>query len=228
VDPSSARYDRALTHLKKREYEQAVSEFTEVIRLAPSDPKAYVGRALAYRSLGEEVNALADESAAKALGTVERIRLVFISAFKFSEPTLLFYKPIKWPAIDPNLFVPLENLFRMLGETKISQLDIHEQPYIKVLGGLELHAHCDIGEGSWGQRQGIIRAHNHKQPRFDWVCTPSTWIEFAHLISGLVDSGGHQYLDCGPAEDAMVMISDGEYLDEEFEELHQESEKGTF
>ncbi len=77
MDPlSSDRYDQALTPLKKGEYERAVSEFTEVIRLDPSDPKGYLGRALAYRSLGEEGNAVADECAAKELEQTTWQRLV--------------------------------------------------------------------------------------------------------------------------------------------------------
>lgn len=66
----SARFDRALTLLRRGEYEQAVLEFTEVIRLYPDDYKAYLGRALAYRGLGEEVKAVADESASKERGYI--------------------------------------------------------------------------------------------------------------------------------------------------------------
>jgi len=57
--------EKALASLSKGEYERAVSEFTELIRLNPADSKAFLGRALAYRSLGEEAKALADESVAE-------------------------------------------------------------------------------------------------------------------------------------------------------------------
>jgi len=46
--------------------------FSEGIRLEPEAPNPYVGRALAYRSLGDEANAAADERQAKELGGMER------------------------------------------------------------------------------------------------------------------------------------------------------------
>ena len=70
--PSAAAYERGLAHLKKSEYAQAIVAFSEGIRLEPQAPNPYVGRALAYRSLGEEANAVADERQAKELGGMER------------------------------------------------------------------------------------------------------------------------------------------------------------
>ena len=72
VPAFSAHHDRALAHLKKREYEQAVAEYTQAIRLDPKAPNAYLGRALAYRSLGDEENAVRDEGIAKELGGAEK------------------------------------------------------------------------------------------------------------------------------------------------------------
>jgi tetratricopeptide (TPR) repeat protein len=68
----SAHYDRAMAHLKKREYEQAIAEYTEAIRLDPKAPNSYLGRALAYRSVGDEANAVRDERAAQDLGGAEQ------------------------------------------------------------------------------------------------------------------------------------------------------------
>jgi tetratricopeptide (TPR) repeat protein len=67
-----ALYDEALTHLKSREYAQAVAKFTEAIRLEPQSPNAHLGRALAYRSMGDEASAVRDEAAARELGGAER------------------------------------------------------------------------------------------------------------------------------------------------------------
>jgi hypothetical protein len=67
----SAYYDRGIGHLKKREYPQAIAEFTHAIGLDPSAPNPYVGRALAYRAAGDEANAARDESKAKNLGGPE-------------------------------------------------------------------------------------------------------------------------------------------------------------
>src|SRR5262249_30221688 len=65
-------YDRGVDHLKRAEYAQAIAAFTEAIRLEPDAPNAYVGRALAYRSLGDDSRALDDEQAAQQLGGAER------------------------------------------------------------------------------------------------------------------------------------------------------------
>lgn len=72
-DPTFAKhYDRATAHLKKGECEQAVAEYTEAVRLDPIAPNPHLGRALAYRSLGDEDNALQDERTAKELGGPEQ------------------------------------------------------------------------------------------------------------------------------------------------------------
>ncbi|HEY2787076.1 MAG TPA: hypothetical protein VGJ05_19095 [Fimbriiglobus sp.] len=58
--------------MKRSEYAEAVAAITEAIGLEPDAPNAYVGRALAFRSLEDEAAALRDEAAAKALGGPER------------------------------------------------------------------------------------------------------------------------------------------------------------
>ena len=72
LQPSAAAYERGVAHLKKSEYAQAIVAFSEAIRLEPDAPNAYLGRALAYRSLGDEANAALDERQAKERGGVER------------------------------------------------------------------------------------------------------------------------------------------------------------
>ena len=72
VESSSAPYERGLTHLKRSEYPQAVAAFTEAIGLKSEAPNAYVGRGLAYRSLGDEAAALRDEQTARELGGADR------------------------------------------------------------------------------------------------------------------------------------------------------------
>jgi len=68
----TARYDLATAHLKRGEYEQAVADYTEAIRLDPRSPNAHLGRALAYRSLGDEESAFQDQRASKELGGAEQ------------------------------------------------------------------------------------------------------------------------------------------------------------
>src|SRR5438874_1650568 len=65
-------YERGVAHLKRGEHPQAAAAFTEAIGGDPQSPNAYVGRALAYRSLGDEAAAARDEAAAKDLGGPER------------------------------------------------------------------------------------------------------------------------------------------------------------
>jgi hypothetical protein len=65
-------YERGVEHLKRSENAEAVAAFTEAIGLEPEAPNAYVGRALAYRSLGDEAAALRDEQTTRALGGPER------------------------------------------------------------------------------------------------------------------------------------------------------------
>jgi tetratricopeptide (TPR) repeat protein len=65
-------YERGVAHLKRAEYPEAVAAFTEAIGLDPEAPNPHVGRALAYRSLGDEAAAKRDEEAAQALGGPER------------------------------------------------------------------------------------------------------------------------------------------------------------
>jgi tetratricopeptide (TPR) repeat protein len=64
-------YDRGVAHLKQAEYQQAIAAFTEAIRLEPNAPNAYLGRALAYRSVNDEDSAIRDERTANSLGGAE-------------------------------------------------------------------------------------------------------------------------------------------------------------
>jgi tetratricopeptide (TPR) repeat protein len=73
-DEGSSRspYERGMAHLKRGDYPQAIAEFNEAIRLDPEAPNAHLGRALTYRSLGDEAAAVRDEEAARKLGGPEQ------------------------------------------------------------------------------------------------------------------------------------------------------------
>jgi hypothetical protein len=148
----------------------------------------------------------------------EKIRLVFIPClFKSSERTLLFFKRRKWPLVDSGVFLPLRRAFESLGDGSRKEIALHAEPYIQLLGELELNARSANSKTPTNDRNGVIRLNNTRQAAFDWVCPASQWIRFGQLLSGL--AGGHQYLTCDEGEDAVVMISDGEYFDDEFKEL---------
>ena len=61
-------YELGVSHLKRGEHERAAASFTEAIRLDPDLTNAYVGRALAYRSLGDDAAAAEDDRAAQDRG----------------------------------------------------------------------------------------------------------------------------------------------------------------
>jgi hypothetical protein len=67
----TSHYDRAVAFLKSGQYREAIEEFTSAIEIDPNSPNSYVGRALAHRSLGNEVDAASDEQMAQRLGGVE-------------------------------------------------------------------------------------------------------------------------------------------------------------
>src|SRR6185369_10795172 len=67
----NSAHARGLAHLKKAQYIEAIAAFTEAIGVDSEAPNAYLGRGLAYRSLGDETAAQRDEEAAKALGGPE-------------------------------------------------------------------------------------------------------------------------------------------------------------
>src|SRR5262245_54479152 len=64
-------YEQGMAHLKRGEYDRAVTAFTEAIRLKPKGANAYAARALAYRSLDDETSALRDEQTVRDLGGVK-------------------------------------------------------------------------------------------------------------------------------------------------------------
>ena len=54
-------------HTMLGEFDKAVADFTEAIRLDPTRPESYSDGAKAYRAFGEEDQAAADEQKAKEL-----------------------------------------------------------------------------------------------------------------------------------------------------------------
>jgi len=73
---------RGVAHLKKREYDRAIADFSEAIQLDPKNCKAFLGRALAYRSAGDDSQAEKDELRSKELTGNDQID-------KANSPTIL-------------------------------------------------------------------------------------------------------------------------------------------
>jgi tetratricopeptide (TPR) repeat protein len=59
---------RAILHEVQARMDQALADYTEAIRLDPDDPGGYENRAKAYRALGDDGRAEADEKRARELG----------------------------------------------------------------------------------------------------------------------------------------------------------------
>lgn len=80
----------------------------------------------------------------------------------------------------------------------------------------------------WGQkkglRQGLRRIGGSQSLEFEWMRTAEGWDYLAELIDSLVQSSTpcHQYLTAYPREDAIFVISKGEYGDELLRQLELE------
>src|SRR5207248_11488514 len=64
ADDAEAAYRRGLAHAEKKEYDRAIAEFTEALRLDPKHAKAYFQRGLAHTDKGEYDEAVADTAEA--------------------------------------------------------------------------------------------------------------------------------------------------------------------
>ena len=65
---ADAHYSRGLAYLKKGEFDRAITDFDEAIRLNPEDGEAYHNRGVAHGKKGELARAEADFAKAKELG----------------------------------------------------------------------------------------------------------------------------------------------------------------
>jgi tetratricopeptide (TPR) repeat protein len=59
-DQADVYNNRGIAHYKRREYEEAIADCTEAIRLDPNHTKAYGNRGDVYRELGQHEKAIAD------------------------------------------------------------------------------------------------------------------------------------------------------------------------
>jgi tetratricopeptide (TPR) repeat protein len=60
--------NRGWDFYQKKDYDEAISDYSDVIRLDPNDAVAYSKRGLAYKQLGKNAKAKADFDKAKQLG----------------------------------------------------------------------------------------------------------------------------------------------------------------
>jgi tetratricopeptide (TPR) repeat protein len=80
---AKASYDRGLAAYNRKEYDTAIREYTEAIRIDPNYVNAYVERGIAYRYKGDNDRAIADYT--------DAIRLNSINALAYYNRGLAYY-----------------------------------------------------------------------------------------------------------------------------------------
>jgi hypothetical protein len=123
-------------------------------------------------------------------------------------------------------FRPLQEVFQALSQIK-GPFEIDKLDFIVPFGGTRIVASCSgsMFKGPFGKPQGIQRAGGSENA-FVWQKTAEGWDYLAELIAPLVScsSSGHQYLSSYPSEDAIVVLSRGEYGDEVLQRLEKETQ----
>lgn len=138
-----------------------------------------------------------------------RIRLSFFDAS--DGPRIVFFGPL-----DVDL-AALQQCFRRLSQEG-GQIQLDKEQFVLPFGGIQVLAKCSgavIKGRNEGKQQGIFRRPGLPFC-FDWTRSADGWDYLAELIDGLVQSktAGHQYLTRYPGEDAIVVVSKGEYSDD--------------
>jgi hypothetical protein len=137
-----------------------------------------------------------------------KLRLAYYDAS--DGPRIMLFGPLE---VD---LLSLQQLFRRLAAGE-GPFDLHALPFVEAFGGvrLTLQSSGPMFASGRGKPQGI-RLTSSESPEFQWRRTAEGWDYLAELIDGIVKNGGsgHQYLTAYPNEDAIVVVSKGEYSDE--------------
>ncbi len=116
----------------------------------------------------------------------------------------------------------LAGVFRRLSQGE-GPFDLHLLPFIRAFAGTRVRAArwAPRSEGLRGVGQGLNRIASQTGEEFEWCLTADDWENFAELLGPLADSRdpGHQYLNACPHDDAIVVVSKGEYGEEILEGL---------
>lgn len=159
------------------------------------------------------------------------VKLLIISKVYMVEPDkklrLAFYDASDGPRIV--IFGPMDADFQSMQELfrKLSYntgpYDLDKLPFIQAFGNIRVvvSSSGSMFEEAKGRPQGLRRRHSMPNNTFEWQRTAEGWDYLAQLIDGLVTSftPGHQYLTSYPNEDAIIVLSKGEYSDKILDEL---------
>lgn len=138
-----------------------------------------------------------------------RIRMCFVNAS--DGPRIMLFGPI-----DVNLFA-LQECFRELRK-RGGEIRLEKQRFLVSFGGVEVVARCSgslAGTKELGT-QGRLVQNTKNAVHFEWTRSAEGWDYLAELMDGLIQSKtpGHQYLTDYPKDDAIVVVSKGEYSDD--------------
>jgi len=117
-------------------------------------------------------------------------------------------------------FQAIQDLFVQLSRNPGKTCPLEMQPFIAALGGIKVLLICSepLLPRKCSNSQGIRRIPQEAGPVFEWRHHAEGWDDLAELIDPVVKTrkACHQYLDRYAHEDAIVVLSRGEYGDQVF------------
>jgi len=140
-----------------------------------------------------------------------KIRLAFYDAS--DGPRLMLFGPL---GVD---LASLQAVFKHLASEPEASIQLDEQPFIAAFAKLQMSSVRNTVVPPSNLRFGLRKVRAGNLPTFRWTRTCEGWDYLAGLIDGLVKCpiAGHQYMTRYPDEDAIVVVSKGEYGDEMLE-----------
>ncbi len=126
-----------------------------------------------------------------------------------TEPRIMIFGPM---SVDLRL---LKKCFRQLSSGE-AQIEFHSLPFVVASGDVRLRM-CSVGRlNNRNARIAFgLRRVEHERVSFEWTLDCEEWDDLAELLSPLPLSPepAHQYLAGDYADDAIVVVSKGEYDD---------------
>jgi hypothetical protein len=142
-------------------------------------------------------------------GLGNKLRLAYYNAS--DGPRIVFFGPME---VD---LQGLQEVFNRLSRNE-GPFELHNLPFTQAFGGLRIVASSSgsMFDQGKGKPQGIRYVRSGQAKEYEWRRTAEGWDYLANLLDGLVRSPcpGHHYLSRYPGEDAIVVVSKGEYGDE--------------
>lgn len=117
--------------------------------------------------------------------------------------------------IDVDL-LSLQDVFRCLARTANHSVELDDQPFVVPFARVSLSSSGEVFGKRKTQPFGLRQLKEEETPSFRWIRTCEGWDYLAELLQGLIDAPtpGHQYMTSYPGEDAIVVVSKGEYTDD--------------